>query len=124
MRLVTVLFTALLLAPLGGCGDDSSSDTMDLSVSGESCLQVITCAQGCGTNATCATACTTKGTTAAQAKFQAVLTCAYGQCTVAKDGGAAACSNATDTSAGCAACLAAAGQAPACMTQLNACLGS
>ena len=126
-RVFALLVAAFCLAPLAGCGDDSVADNdlsvvHDLSVaSGDTCLQVITCAAGCAGAAPCQTACAAKGSTKAQGQYQALFGCAYGRCTVANDGGAAACTSATDTAAGCTACASAAGQSPACSTQLIAC---
>jgi hypothetical protein len=129
MRLLAALAFALCLAPLAGCGDDTTSADLtivhDMSANGQTCLQVVTCAQSCSgaTQVSCEMACAAKGTTKAQTAFNALITCAYTACLMPGDGGsAAACSSSTDTSSGCTACVTAAAQSSACSTQLNACL--
>jgi len=122
-------FFTLCTFTVAGCGDDSSSADMsvgpDLSASGSNCLQVVTCVQACpaATQVTCAMGCAAKGTTKAQGQYTALISCAYGVCTQANDGGTAACASATDTSASCVSCLATAAQSATCSAQLNACLG-
>jgi len=130
MKLFGALALALCLAPLAGCGDDSAVivdmtviQDMSAAAGTENCLQIIVCAQACSgaTQVTCAQACAAKGTTKAQGQYNALIACAYGQCTVANDGGAAACTSTSDTSSGCATCLTAGAQTNACASTLAAC---
>jgi hypothetical protein len=127
MRLVSTLVMVFGMFLAVGCGDDSGAVDLgaDLTAGGtDTCLQVVTCGQGCAGNASCEAACAAKGTAKAMTQSQALFGCAYGQCTVAHDGGAAACTSNTDGSAGCITCVTAAAQSPACASQLSACIGS
>jgi hypothetical protein len=127
-RIILGVFALSLVAV--GCDDSSNNNNSpdlamstgaDLSASGQTCNQVITCAAGCAGVATCIQACAAKGSTAAMSKFNALNSCAVGVCLQASDAGAAKCSSATDTSAGCVACAQAAAQSASCATQLAAC---
>ena len=130
MRLIVALALAFCLAPLAGCGDDSGTDNMDLTVaadmsaSGKNCLQIVTCIMGCSgaDQVKCAMDCAATGSTKGVAGYMALISCGYGVCTKPGDGGAAACSSTTDTSTACTDCLVNAAQSNACSTQLNACL--
>jgi hypothetical protein len=124
MRFVSAFVIALGMTFAAGCGDDSTTMTgMDLSASGDTCLQVVMCGQACAGNVTCENACAAKGSTSAVTKYQALFGCAYGLCTVAHDGGTAACSSNTDSSTGCLNCVISAAMGASCSAQLNACIG-
>jgi hypothetical protein len=122
MRLFGLFALVLCLAPIAGCGDDSSA--VDMSAAGNNCLAVVTCAGMCNGNMTCVSGCIAKGTPKAMTEFNNLFMCAYGVCTKPGDGGAAACSSNSDGSTGCVTCVTNSGQSPSCMTQLSACLGN
>jgi hypothetical protein len=125
-----------------GCGDDStvadmatsndlSAAAADLKVSPDlkpqNCLQVITCASGCGTNAGCLSACVAAGSTAAMTKYAALYACAYNHCILGdggmvSDGGPGSCSSTSDPSMECRSCVSAQAQGAACANELSACL--
>ena len=129
-----ILALCLMTFPLAGCGDDSSSAMdlaqsldmaapgPDLSAGSDTCLQLLTCGANCGGMSTCVQACVDKGSPKALMQFQALVACAYGQCTVPGDSGTPACSSTSDTSMGCQSCASAAVQSAACAAQLSACL--
>lgn len=135
MKQLLVLVAA---AALVGCGDDTtSSATHDLATVSDmavpldmtplSCASILSCQAGCGQNLVCQAACRDSGTTAAKGLYDAFAGCVALSCS-ADDGGSAACSSATDTSAGCQACLLnTATQAPtttaACHAEYAACAG-
>jgi len=121
--LLAVASFALLVGTGVGCGDDTTTATMDMAMAHDlavavphdmtmlSCAQILTCSEGCTTSssaAACAQACVTSGTTAAQSTFQALELCVLGQC--GGDGG-------IDIN-----CFEAAVAGP-CMTQYAACTG-
>jgi hypothetical protein len=135
--------TLSLLCLVAGCDDDvAPADMMmsaDMSAAADmtmstgdmagpqTCLKVITCASGCGTNNTCVAACVSAGTMSAQQKFNDLFACAYAGCLLgdagmAVDGGAGSCSSTSDPSSECRSCVGAEAQGPDCSTQLNACL--
>ena len=130
MRTLVLAFCVASLSLAAACGDDSTTtypdlSTPDLTVEGsQSCLQIVSCGAACGGVASCQATCAAKGSAAAQAQYQALFACAYGQCTVAHDGGTAACASNTDTSATCSTCTSAGAQSTACTTQLEACIGT
>jgi hypothetical protein len=129
MHTARIVFSLLAFSLCAvGCDDSSTNNGADLamgadlSASGQSCMQVVTCASKCSGMATCVQGCVANGTTNAKGLYQTLITCATGVCLQATDGGTAKCSSATDTSAGCAACIQMSAQSAACSTQLSACL--
>jgi len=97
----------------------------DFSLHGtHNCLQIVTCAGGCGLGSPCIHACVVQGTPTAQVAFNTLEACAYSQCTIAADGGSSACTSSTDQSPGCITCATAAAQSAACSAQLMACLST
>jgi hypothetical protein len=109
--------------------DLATKPSVDLSMpigssSGLTCLQVILCAQSCGSNLTCIASCISKGRSQAQVTSQLLFMCAYDECVVARDGGSPACVSTSDESAPCTSCVVKAGQSAACAMQLSACLSS
>ena len=120
--LAPVSLLALVLA-FAACGDDSSDAQPDMSVNGQTCLQVVGCIENCTNDpATCATACAEHASPKAMGEYQAGLACGYGVCTKPGDGGAAACASMTDTSTSCINCVVDAVQSSTCKAQLQACL--
>jgi hypothetical protein len=108
---------------VAACGDDSSSEQPDMSVNGQTCLQVVGCIENCESDpATCAMTCASHASPKAMSEYEAGLACGYGVCTKPGDGGAAACASMTDTSTPCINCVVAAVQSSTCSTQFNACL--
>jgi hypothetical protein len=134
--------TLSLLCLVGGCDDDVAPTDMtpadmsaaadmtvpaDMTATPQTCLKVITCASGCGTNNTCVDACVAAGTPAAQQKFHDLFDCAYAGCLLGDagmsvDGGPGSCSSNTDPSMECRTCVSAQAQGPSCSAQLGACL--
>ncbi len=132
------LVTALSLTVLG-CGDDSTSAQMDMTIDAKaptgdgglpalSCGDLITCDNACNTPS-CSTACVKKATTTAQSLYKALGDCIDKVCPQSElgDGGTAvACSydsvgNYIDQAA-CDACVMKSQDAGgACEAQLTAC---
>jgi len=135
MRTLLALASLTLLIGAGfGCGDDTTTATMDLAVGADmtaaatdmsklSCAQILSCAQACGANLSCATACVTNGSTAAQQKFGAFSACVIGECGPA-DGGTGShhgqCPIPPDNSTTCQMCLSSVGQGAALGGPCNA----
>lgn len=136
MRTFAALF--LLAALAGGCGDDSTSSTMngDLSAGGDdlavpadmtqlSCSGILSCIAGCGQNLACQGDCRDSGTTMAKSGYDALAGCTAATCAPG-DAGTGACTSATDMRASCLTCLANAAAAAinpgnVCFTQYTTC---
>jgi hypothetical protein len=121
---ILALCSTLALATLGACGGGTTSDggVVDMSVSGASCAGIVTCILGSTDSATDIMSCVATGSATATTKYMALLTCSYDACTTSFDGGAPACTSATDSSTGCLSCATAAGAGAVCMTERTTCL--
>ncbi len=133
--LLALASLALLTTTAIGCGDDTTSGGVDMTVGMDmsatphdlatlSCAQIITCESNCASTA-CQVACITSGSTAAQATFGQFLGCLAQTCGPADGGGNGSCTGVTDMSAGCQTCLKNAGMSAAlggpCNSQFMAC---
>src|SRR6478609_3814345 len=125
MRTWLALASLTLLIGAGiGCGDDTTTVTMDMAVGADmtaaavdmqklTCAQILSCAQACGSNITCAGACITNGSTAAQGKFGAFSACVLQQCGPVDGGGNNSCPVPPDNSTACQQCIQSVGQGAA-----------
>lgn len=137
MRTLLALASLTLLIGAGfGCGDDTTTATMDMAVGADmsatphdmqtlTCAQILSCEQGCAGNATCAGACVSEGNTNAKGLIGAFVVCLYGACNPDAGNTNGSCTGAGDTSAGCLNCLNATGQGAAvsgpCHTEFANC---
>jgi hypothetical protein len=113
----------LLVGAGVGCGDDTTTSTMDMATAHDlavavphdmatlTCAQVFSCTTNCVTStnaAACAAACVSEGTTAAQGLFQTLETCIVQTCE-------------TDAGIDFGCAQTAVGNGGACSTQFAAC---
>ena len=137
MRTLLALASLTLLIGAGfGCGDDTTTVTMDMAVGADmsatphdmqtlTCAQILSCEQSCGTNASCAAACAAEGNTAAKGLIGAFVVCLYGACNPDAGNTNGMCTGVGDSSQSCLGCLNATGQGAAlggaCHTEFMNC---
>lgn len=134
MRTIVALASLTLLVAAGsGCGDDTTSGGVDMTMGADlsvvvphdmatlSCAMTLSCVQGCSGSASCQVACIGAASTTAKTKFGAFAGCLFAVCGPVDGGGSGMCTGVNDTSGGCQACIGQAGQAAVTGTAATPC---
>jgi hypothetical protein len=134
--LLALASIAMLAGAVSGCGDDTTSGSVDMTLGPDmsatphdmatlTCAQLLACVQACTTQA-CQLACVAAGSSAAKTKFGAFGACVLENCGLGDGGGMQnACTSQTDPQPAFQACITSVGQNAAlggpCAAELAAC---
>ena len=113
MRTLLAVASLVMLVGAGfGCGDDTTSGGVDMTVGPDmhvatdmakmNCKMLLACAGAC-TSQTCVATCAAASSSTAVQKATVLAACINGKCGTV-DGGTGACTSPGDTSAGCQSC--------------------